>query len=162
MPDTRKVVIEIVSSDEEERKDQPDVEQASDKNGKTKEGKQLLSNVVINQAVSTAKRIVSQAVETGLSMSFQLTENYLAENTYNNAKTVINKVVSNGTVMTGALLTGNPIIVGITAIGLGVSETITRVSRMSGYYQSLNASRIQTDYLQRRAGLYDGAKGTEN
>jgi hypothetical protein len=35
-------------------------------------------------------------------------------------------------------------------------------SKLSGYYTALNATKLQTEWGARRAGLYDDGRGTDN
>lgn len=171
MADTRKITIEIITSDA--NTGQVNVVNnysTTEVNSAKGEGKTLLKSVILNQSYQTAKKLTIQTVEANINHYLTLSEDYIAQNTVNNVKTVINKVTSAGSTIMGGVTSGATVggfagaIVGgvIATVGYGVSEYISYQSRMSGYYASLNASNIETNYAQRRAGYTNGSRGTEN
>lgn len=171
MADTRKITIEIITSDANTGQTNAiSTQDTSEVQSAKSEGKTLLKSVILNQSYQTAKKLVIQTVDAGLNRYLTLSEDYLAQNTINNVKTIINKVSSAGSTIMGGITSGATVggpvgaIVGgvISAVGWGASEYISYQSRMSGYYANLNASNIETSYAQKRAGYTNGSRGTEN
>lgn len=173
MAETRKITIELIQRNEYDAVPSPTpVTPEANNDTQTKvssEGKMLLKSVILNQGYNTAKRLIIQGVESGLSNYFALSEDYLAENTYNNVKTSISKVTGFASSVLGGMTAGGmagPVGAGvgavIGAVGWGTSEFFSYSTRMSSYYRNLNASNIERDYFSRRAGLVNGGKGTEN
>lgn len=169
MADTRKITIEIIQKAEgDDIPKTPDEDK--DKKKSDNEGKALLKSFILNQGYKVAKKMVIQSVEASVNRYLTLTEDYMAQNTYNMVKISIDKANAAGTTIIGGAITGA--IVGgfigagvgavIGTVGLGVSEFINYQSRMSGYFRALNASNIEMNYARKRAGLMDGSKGTEN
>lgn len=168
MAETRKITIEIIQKNEQEQPEKPEDDKEQKK--ASSEGKTLLKSVILNQGYQTAKKLVIQSVEESVDRYLTLTEDYMAQNTYNMVKTSISKMTSAGSTIIGGALAGAKVggvygaVAGIVigTIGWGVSEYISYQSRMSGYYRSLNASNIEINYSRKRAGLVDGSRGTEN
>ncbi len=170
MADTRKITIEIIQKSSENT-DTPSMPTETKAQETTKsEGNVLLKSFILNQSYNTAKQIVISTVESSVNRYLTLTEDYMAQNTYNKVKTDISKLASAGSAIiggatSGAIVGGLPGAVAgavIGTIGFASSEYISMQSRMSSYYRSLNASNIQADYSQRRLGLTDNSRGTEN
>lgn len=174
MADTRKITIEIIQKSEGEDTPTPTPDNTgsntTEKKKTDSEGKTLLKSVILNQGYNTAKQMVIQSVEASVNRYMTLTEDYMAQNTYNKVKTSISKAVSAGSAIIGGAVSGGQVAgpagaaVGaiIGTIGYASSEFISYQSRMSSYNSSLNASNISIDYARRRAGLTDGSRGTEN
>lgn len=169
MADTRKITIELIQKTEgDETPKTPDEDK--DKKKSDSEGKTLLKSIILNQGYKVAKKMVIQSVEASVNRYLTLTEDYMAQDTYNMVKTSIDKATTAGTAIIGGAVTGAKVggAVGagvgavIGTIGFGVSEVISYQSRMSGYFRALNASNIEMNYARKRAGLMDGSKGTEN
>ena len=172
MAETRKITIEIITKEGSDTTPKPvgvQPENTESKEKASSEGKMLLKSVILNQGYNTAKRLIVQGVEANINNYLALSEDYMAENTYNLVKTTISKatgftssIISGATAgsvggVAGAVVGG---IIG--GVGYGVSEVIGYQSRMSGYYRALNSSAIEKDYFSRKSGLYDNGKGTEN
>lgn len=170
MAEVRKITIEIVEGDgggddgENKTKKKKKTKEEKEKEKRQKAWKQIGKN-----AFNAAKEILISGVENSLQRNYTLTENYMAQATYANAKKSISMVTSLGTTIAGAakvgsLAGGAGIVasVGVAVVSWGVNQYISYQNRMSSYYQSLNASNYQSDFSQIRAGLVDGSKGTEN
>lgn len=171
MAETRKITIEIVQTSQANN-DKPEQtkEETEETQKASNEGKILLKSFILNQSYQTAKRLIVQSVDASVNNYVSLTEDYMAENVYNNTKTTISKITSGAMSIIGGATAGFQVggvygaIIGgtIGAVGWGVSEYINYQSRMGAYYRTLNASKIEKDYMQRRSGLYDDGKGTLN
>ncbi len=171
MADTRKLVIEIVDTvvDSDSKSQKKNIEEEGGINLskllhpiKTMESKVLGKNVIVNQAYDGIKNALIQTVELNLNRYFTIKEDYLGENTYNNAKSAINKVASGWSAVAGGALVGGPIgaIVGGTTWLVG--QISSNQSTMSSYYQGLNSSTMETSFARTRAGLTNNSRGTEN
>ena len=166
MADTRKIVIEIQNISKNEATQQVEPAQPQQQGNGTasdnSEAKTLGKSVILNQALHQAKSMIVNTVRRDANRYFSLGEDYLAETTYNNIETAISKGVGLATAIGGGAMVGGPIGAIIGAGAWGYSEAISYRDRMSGYYQNLNASRIQSGFESKRAGLTDGSRGTEN
>ncbi len=168
MAETRKITIEIIQKSEEGQP-KPTPKEDETQKEKSNEGKTLLKSVILNQGYQTAKRLIKQSVDAGINNYIALSEDYFAEQTYNNVMLGVSKMTSGmSSIVSGATAgsvagIGGMIIGGIIgAVGWGASEYISYQARMGGYYRTLNASIIEKDYAKRKAGYYDGGHGTEN
>ena len=175
MADTRTITIEIVQKENDKQAPVPtpegqDTTENVEKLAPQKESNHLLRNYIFNQAIQNAKQLTIRSVDASINHYLSLSEDYMAENLYNNAKTLINKISGLGSSIVGGAMTGATVggvggaIAGM-IIGTGawtVNEVITYQTRMSGYYRTLNASNIEVDYARRRAGLTNMGRGTEN
>lgn len=171
MAEVRKITIEIVEKisggggdGEETNKKKKKTEEEKKAEARQKAWKQIGKN-----AFETAKQVVISGVENSLNRYYSLTENYMAQTTYANAKKAISAGISLGSSLIGAAKVGmaaGPVGVGasvvIAGVAWGFSQWVSNQNRMSSYYQSLNASNYQSDFSQIRAGLIDGGRGTEN
>ena len=175
MADTRKIVVEINTKSQTVGANQQSVNQVTSKRERevadnTGEGSLIMAkSVLLNQAINVAKKSIERAVTTSIDRYLTLTEDYMAENTYQNTIMAINKATSfAGSVYVGAKVgavggaVGSLVGAGIGAVGWGVNEVISYQSRMSGYYRQINASNITRAYYSKRAGLIDGGRGTDN
>ena len=130
-------------------------------------------NSVVNQAklqlAQQSLGIIEQVVDYSINRHLNLTEDYIAQNDYNRIKSIYSLAkgaassVSSGAIQGMAM--GGPVgaVVGavVGAASFGVQTTIQQSERYSQYYQQLNAINFNTQYNQKRAGLYDGSRGTE-
>lgn len=168
MAEVRKITIEIIQKGEEGTPKPPDDTKPQEK--ASSEGKTLLKSVILNQGYQTAKKLVIQGVKANINNYIALSEDYFAENTYQNVMTAVSKFTSlastvgsstlAGAQMGGAVGAVAGLVIG--AVGWGVSEYMAYQERMSGYYRALNSSIINKDYARRKSGYYDGGRGTEN
>ena len=165
MAEVRKITIEIVEGsgggDDEE-------DEEAKKKRKEEQLKKKQANVLKNLGKETLD-LVASTVEDSLQRHFTLTENYMSQNIYANAKKSISLVMSAGSSILNGAKIGSIFGPGGTAVGaivgaasFAIQQQVQYQNRMSSYYQSLNASNYQSDFSQVRAGLIDGSKGTEN
>lgn len=172
MSDTRKITIEILQTDKSTGavKETTQNVEATDQKNASNEGSLLLKSVILNQGYNVAKKSVINAVNASINNYIALSEDYMAENTYNAIKTSISKATSIGgslvsSAMAGGMVAGLPGAVAgfvIGGVGTTFNELLSYQSRMSSYYQSLNATNISKDYARRRSGYTDNGKGTDN
>ena len=168
MAEVRKITIEIVEGEgggddgENKKKKKTDED-------KTRKRQEQTFKQIGKKAFNTAYQIISSGVENTLQREYTLTENYMSQTVYANAKNTISMVKDLGHSMVAAVKLGSlggPVgiaaSVGITAAAWTFSHVLSYQNRMSSYYQSLNASNYQSDFSQIRAGLIDGGRGTEN
>ena len=149
---------------------EPKTEEMTDGKGKTSETATIFKSLIIGKGFSTAKGLILQGVDVNLNRQFSINEDYMGETTYQNAKNIIGKVTSIGSTIIGGTVTGAQVggwvgaLVGfgISAVGVGVSETLSAQAKISQTFRSLNASNIEVNYARARAGLTDGSNGTEN
>ena len=168
--DTRKLVIEIIdSSSGGELTQGKETKEESKTNltkllqpNQTKQTKDLAMNVLVNQAYRNAKDALIKTVEFNLNRYFTMHEDYMNENTYNNAKAAIGKMASFGTTVAAGAMMGGPIGASVAAIGWGVNQAMAEKSTMSQYYQGLNSTNMETSFNRTRAGLINNSRGTEN
>jgi hypothetical protein len=167
MSDTRKVVIEIDLKKETDAIDNKTVENEND----TAQGKtqgQLVKSILVNEGFKLLKQTANRILETSVGRYFTMTEDYIGEQSYQNAKTLISKGTSLITSVGAGFALGGGFtpagVVGgvIGAITWGVNEGFAVYERKSNYAQSLNASRFNTQFMGTRTGLIDNGRGTEN
>lgn len=166
MAEVRSITIEIINGsggggDDEEKK----LKKKKREEEKTKEKQKN----ALKKFGQEALELLGNAAEQSLQRHFTLTENYMSQNIYANAKKTISLVKQGATSIASMSQIGSvfgPVgaVVGaaIGAISFGVDTAIAYQTRMSSYYQSLNAGNYQSDFSQVRAGLVDGSRGTEN
>ena len=172
MPDLRMIRISLATTNNNvpTQPSEPNAQEMQDNNGKTNETATIFKSLIIGKGFETAKRLIIQGVDVGLNRQFSINEDYMGETTYQNAKNVIGKVTSIASTIGGGTLAGAQvgglwgaaIGFGISAIGVGVSETLSVQGKMSQTFRSLNASNVELNYARARAGLTDGSMGTEN
>lgn len=166
MAEVRKITIEIVEGSGGGDGGGDDEEKKKKKKKKTEEEKFLDAAKHIGQEFLN---VIQTNVEQSLQRHFTLTENYMSQNIYNNAKKSISMVMNGAASIASMAKIGGllgPVGAGFGAVA-GAALFIAQQhenyqTRMSSYYQSLNASNYQSDFSQVRAGLIDGSKGTEN
>ena len=166
MAEVRSITIEIIDGsgggeDDEDKK-------AKKKKKEEEKLKEKQKNA-LKKFGQEALAMLTNAAEQSLQRHFTLTENYMSQNIYSNAKKTISLVTQGATSIASMAKIGGvfgPVgavggaIVG--AVSFGVNTFIDYQTRMSSYYQSLNAGNYQSDFSQVRAGLVDGSRGTEN
>lgn len=158
--ETRKVTIEIITSEESKKGTKP---KAKDKEGKIKRSEfDKLESVLINQAFNQAKSVVTQAVNSSLNRYYNMKEDYMLENQINQARNVINKTKSLATTIAGGVSVGGAVGGAIVGVGWAVSESITLNNRWKDIYAEINATNYNQTFTKSRLGLVDGGKGTEN
>lgn len=183
----RKIVIEIIGNGTGQESSNPQDTQGAEGGGKkgndgltsalskmfhpvnTLEEVSVGKNVIIMQAYNQAKQNLLANISFFHDRYFSLKEDYLSETTYQNAQTAIGKIggfmsaVGSGAMM-GASLgpVGAAVGAAIGGIGYGITEFTNRKKTMSQYYQQLNASSFETEFMRERAGLVNDSRGTEN
>lgn len=162
MADTRKITIEIIDKGSSEENNETPLKKNLPKSERKKQGgKKTAEEMYLNSAAQKAISTLGNAMNLSINRYFSLQEDYLAENIYRNAKTTIGKVESlYGSIKAGAAISGTFGVVG--AVIWGVSEGLNQFQRYSNYYAQLNATNAQTEFSQKRAGLYNNGRGTEN
>lgn len=167
MADTRKIVIEIQGGSSSDKTENSSKNLSDELNKifhpiKSIEKATVGKNVFLNQAYQQAKNLIIQTVETGLNKYFSLSEDYIGQNSYTQAKTIISKGSSLISSVAGGAMMGGAAgaIIGLT--GWTINQTISYQARISGYYESLNATNYSLNNSRLRAGLSDNGKGTEN
>ena len=167
--DTRKITIEILNTtrtigDSEGYKNDKinDLIQPMNNATKKKEKSLFGKAYLVLQAYNTVKNLAQSSTEMSINRYFNMSENYLAENTFNNVKQSLNKAAG----FASSVIAGGYVAGGIgAAIGAGafvVNEWMSFNNTLSGYYSSLNASNFGTQFSNTRASLYNNGRGTEN
>ena len=162
--DTRKITIEIIGGDDKGDSKKQDNKTDIKKNTK-KIKKEIVKAEAYKNAIVQVRDTTLNIAEMSLNRYFTLSEDYMSQNIYNNVKKSINKgmqlLKTTGAVATMAA-TGN-VVGAVATAGLAViNEGIQYYSRMSNYYQALNATNYQTGFSATRAGLVNDSRGTEN
>lgn len=125
---------------------------------------------LIKESADNALQLVTEATSLTLGRYFKLSEDYKNQNNLNNVMSNINKVKSfSGSILSGAAM-GNAIVPGAGAVVGAVIGGATNVAKQviewedkkANFASSMNATRVETSFRAKRAGLYDGGKGTEN
>lgn len=164
--DTRKLVIEIVEKETKEVKKEKEESKTSLtkqlKPNETNESLQMAKNVLVNQVYPQIKNSLIQTVEFNLNRYFTIHEDYISENTYNNAKSAIGKMASFGTTVAAGAMMGGPVGAIVAAGAWVINQRQEEQATMSNYYQGLNSSNMETAFSRTRAGLINNSKGTEN
>jgi hypothetical protein len=167
MADERKVVIEIKTAKD---KDEVETETTKPKDEKAVEKTQgqIIKGIIVHEGAKIAKQTLQRALENTVGRYFTLTEDYIGEQSYQNAKTVISKGTSliksagTGFIMGGGFTPAGFVGAGIGAIAWGVNEGFAIFERKTNFAQSLNASRYNVGFMGTRTGLIDNGRGTEN
>lgn len=162
----KKITIEIVSSSKTNKKtgvkdDNNDLDYVLHP-VKATEKALFGKHVLVNQAYNQAKKILVQTVDTSLNRYFNLSEDYLGENSYKYAKSVITKATSIGTSVGTGIMLGGVAGGAVAATGWLAGEIIAYNNKLSSYYSSLNATNYNTKFSNIRSSLYNNGRGTEN
>lgn len=167
MSDAKKIIIEIVSSSNEEinegnNGESPLLKLLPKEEQKKQKKKKSAEEMFLNYAGQKAMSTLGSSISLSINRYFSLQEDYLAENLYNNIKTTLSKGTSlYGNIAAGAAV-GGAVGAAVGAVTWVIGEGINQMQRYSGYYAQLNATNAQTEFSQKRAGLYDNGRGTEN
>lgn len=111
-------------------------------------------NNIKNLAISTAENIQSRY--------YNMSENYMGENTFNNVKNNISKAGSFVSSVAAGASMGGYVGAAIGAITWVGGQHIAYNTKLSSYHSALNAYNMNTAFSNTRASLYDGGRGTEN
>lgn len=167
MADTRKVVIEIDLKKEQDQVKNKTTENENDKAREETQG-QLIKGILVHEGLKFAKQTLNRVLDTSVGRYFTMTEDYIGEQTYQNAKTLINKgtslitSVGAGFALGGGFTPAGAVGAVVGAVTWGVNEGFSIYERQSTYAKSLNASRYNTQFMGTRTGLIDNGRGTEN
>lgn len=181
MAETRKIVIEILdgesggNGEKTSKEKDPNKEMAKTLNKvihplKTAESVTIGKVAILSYGLQQAKQIANQTFSFGIDRKLSLTENYLAQNEYNNFKTTISKAKSlAGTVGSGAVAGvqvggawGAVIGAVVGTVAWGAGQYTENRANLSSYYQEINTTNYNSQFSRTRAGLVDGGRGTEN
>lgn len=158
--DTRKIVVEIISTQGEGETTPP---KPTDNDGKVKRNeKEQLKSVLLNQAYNQAKKLVVQSVNSTLSRYYNMKEDYMLENNVNAIKTIIGKTSSFATTVAGGAMIGGVAGGVIAGVGWLGSEAINVSNMWKDTYAQINATNYNKTFTKSRLGLIDGGRGTEN
>ena len=161
--ETRKVTIEIITSEESKKNKNDTKPKAKDKEGKINRSEfDKLASVLINQAYNQAKSLVTQSVNSSLSRYYNMKEDYMLENNVNAIKQVYSKTSSLATTIVGGTMVGGVVGGAIAGVGWAVSEGINISNKWKDVYAEINATSYNKTFTKTRLGLVDGSKGTEN
>ena len=130
----------------------------------------LLASVVVNEAFQQTKKIVKNLATYSLNRYFNLTEDYMSEQTMNNVLTAINKTTSLFATTAGGAVAGfsaggpvGAIIAGSVAlVGYSINDYIEKQKRWQTARLSQQNANYNREFSAVRAGLVDGSKGTMN
>lgn len=129
---------------------------------KTAESALLGKSVFVNKAYEQVKQLVVASVTEGFNHYTKLTEDYIADNNFNNAKKALSKVSSLASATIGGYITGGPVGMAIGVISWTGNTILSETSRINNYYYNLNATNQNVSFSRTRAGLIDNGRGTEN
>ena len=122
----------------------------------------LGKSILVNQAYGYAKQAVKSSITYGINKHFTLNEDYIGEQTMQNALNTIGKVGSlAASVGAGFVFGGVPGAV-IAGVGFGVNETIQVFQKYDRVNMQLAEVNLQSQFQRVRLGLVDGGKGTQN
>ena len=130
---------------------------------------QSWQTLVFSQAFNDVKEQIKDVGLYSLNRYFDLTEDYMSENTLRNATTAIKKTISFGSaIYTGFKLgsTGGAVgsFVGITVATATwlVNDSIGKMKKWQTARLNQSNANYETGFAQVRAGLIDGSRGTMN
>lgn len=129
---------------------------------KTAETALLGKSVFVNKAYEQVKQLIVSAVSEGFNHYTKLTEDYISDNNFNNAKKALSKVGSLASATLGGYITGGPVGMAIGVVSWTGNTMIQETTRMNNYYNTLNATNQKVEFSRVRAGLTDNGRGTEN
>lgn len=167
MADLRKVVVEIQLKGNEKNVENKTTENDNDEAIERTQG-DLIKGILAHEGLKVAKQTLSRVVDSTVGNYLSMTENYIGEQIYQNAKTGISKVTSVISSVGGGLALGGGFtpagavgaVVGL--VSWGVGEVFSIRERNIQINQSLNASAFQREFMGTRYGLINEGRGTEN
>lgn len=167
MAEAKKIIIEIIdssnsSSGGEGESESPLIKLLPQEEKPKQKKKKSAEEIYLIHSAKRAVQTLGNSISLSINRYFSLQEDYLAENLYSNVKTAIGKAESlYGSIKAGGLALG-PAGMLIGGVMWSATEALSQHQRYSNYYAQLNATNAQTEFSQKRAGLYDNGRGTEN
>lgn len=116
----------------------------------------------LNYAAKRAWSVLKQATISTANRYWSLTEDYLAQNTFNNTMNVINETIGFGSTLAAGFAIGGAVGSGIAAVGYGAAKAISTVNEYSNLRQTINTTNYNMQFQRTRMGLVDNGRGTEN
>lgn len=123
----------------------------------------------IKEATKNAISVAETGIQLTLNRYFKLSEDYKSQNYLNNVMSNVNRAKGFASSTISGAVAGakfgpvgavfGALISGTANIG---KQLIEWDNTLKNFYSSMNATRVETSFRARRAGLYDGGKGTEN
>ncbi|MDY4822857.1 MAG: hypothetical protein SO148_03575 [Candidatus Onthovivens sp.] len=169
---SRKEISIKITYVEKKSKIKPSVSPEGEEKVKTKtqnQGVSALGSIVANESFKQAKTIIKNIGTYSLNRYFNLTEDYLSEQTMQNVTTAIEKVTSFGTTIAGAVTVGSafgPVGIALTTtiatVGWLINDGIEKEKRWQTARLTQNNANYNREFSAIRAGLIDGSKGTLN
>ena len=121
------------------------------------------------EALKDSIDLVETSINYSLNRYYRMSEDYISQNYLSNISANINRAKSFASSSLSGALAGahfgtagaiaGAIVGGTTNV---LNQAIQYNNLVANFNASMNASRIETSFRARRAGLYDGGKGTEN
>lgn len=166
--DTRTITIELVDKTNSQMNNNQEIDTgtgASAPNSKVKSptdikiaGKSLFWNYAAKRAYSVLK----QATISTANRYWSLTEDYISQNSFNNASNALGEAIGFGATIAAGFTVGGVYGGAIAAVGYGVSKAVSTVNEYSNIRQSINANNYNMQFQRTRMGLVDNGRGTEN
>lgn len=174
MPDERRIVIELKPVDgkgNDSSKDKSyslrDFLEDIQHPVKSLEKATLGKNVLIYRTYQQGKELIKNAATFQLQKYFNLTENYKAEQTLENALNVISNVSSIGTSIIGGALAGlsvgHPVLGGVIGAGFAIgNQMLNTWKTYDQQNRQITTSNLQSAFQKTKLGLVDDGRGTLN
>ena len=129
---------------------------------KSAESALLGKSVLVNQAYGYAKQAVKSSITYGINKHFALNEDYLGEQSMENALTIIGKVGSLAASVGAGFVFGSVPGAVVAAAGFAVNEGVQIFQTFDRVNMQLAETNLQSQFQRTRLGLVDGGKGTQN
>lgn len=169
MAETRTITIELVDKTEKTNTNDKEVDSESgldsNENNKVEDlsKRQLAQKTLFwNYAGRRAYSLLKQAVVSTANRYWSLTEDYLAQNTFNNTMNAVGETIGFGTTLAAGFKIGGVAGGAIAAVGYAGAKAISTVGEYSNIRQSINATNYNMQFQRTRMGLVDNGRGTEN
>ena len=142
MAELREVVIRIKNDEVESESTSP-----NDKTKKTSDTKPL-TIVLLNQVYESVKNQVVNQVNYEIDKHFQLTDNYIAKRSFNEAMSVINFAVGVGTSAVSGFVLGSSAGIGGGIAGAIVGASVQVMSTITNVVQNYDREQIEMRQLE--------------
>ncbi len=123
----------------------------------------------VRESVKNASDLLGTAVPLEINRYFKLSEDYKSQNYLTNVMSNISKAKSFAGAAVSGMMTGaaagpvGAVVGAVVGVGVNVATQAIRWNNtVANFNASMNATRVETNYRAKRAGLYNGGKGTEN